>query len=90
MIKAISKHGHPREIESLQWDGTLDSIDEIKAAFPDMVSNELIITGRLVEWSIKTKYGWQRVYPNEYIIKDGTYHPCKPQMFAESYEIQNG
>lgn len=39
-------------------------------------------------WQIKTIEGWLRLAPQDWIIKgvEGEYYPCKPSVFAATYE----
>lgn len=89
MIKQYRKR--PVVIRAVQWTG--DNFDEICEFVKDqpvtLYKNDFGFT-RLV---IETLEGDMRAEVGDYIIQGvhGEYYPCKPNIFAETYEeIENG
>ena len=75
----------PVVIEAMQFDGTIESANEI----------QLLIDGRQTSiegWNgiveIKTLEGTMRADPGDWIIRGvkGEFYPCKPDVFAATYE----
>lgn len=76
----------PVVIEALQFDGT--NHDEVFAFCPDAsnaAGDPLTVSNLL--W-IKTMEGGHTASPGDYIIKGvaGEFYPCKPDIFAATYE----
>ena len=81
----------PVVIEAMQWDGTEQGCQTLKAAFP-----ELETLGKcrnthqpeVMHWRIGTLEGGHVVSPGDWIIKGvkGEHYPCKPDIFALTYE----
>lgn len=80
MIKRYRKK--PVTIEAVQWTG--DNISEI-CKFTHKDINHLLCSGHLY---IKTPEGFHRAAVGDYIIKGvkGEFYPCKPDVFAQTYE----
>lgn len=81
----------PVTIEALKWDGTWDSMDTIKARWPELQTTHLDShpPSRTVRrWGIKTLEGYHQVSVGDYIIKGvkGEFYPCKPDIFELTYE----
>lgn len=81
----------PVVVEAVQWDGTEDGCQRIKALFPALETTAK--TGHLRKpevsyWRIHTLKGGHEVSPGDYIIKGvkGEFYPCKPDIFAATYE----
>ena len=81
----------PVVIEAIQWDGTESGIQKIKAKFPTLET--LAKTGHLkkdevTRWRIGTLEGGHYVSKGDFIIKGikGEHYPCKPDIFAATYE----
>lgn len=81
----------PVVIEAIQWDGTESGIQRIKACFPAM--NTVAKTGHLKRdevtyWRIETLEGGHVVSNGDWVIKGikGEFYPCKPDIFAATYE----
>ena len=75
----------PVEIEAIRWEG--DNYQPIKEwAHPSMVGWSRT-TGDLL---VKTPEGTKRAHDGDWIIKDvaGEVYPCKPNIFAATYEEQ--
>lgn len=78
----------PVAIEAWQWDGTFDG------AFPIVEKMDggsaTVERGRNgdITFTINTLEGPMFVSPNDFIIKGikGEFYPCKPDIFASSYE----
>jgi hypothetical protein len=76
----------PVEIEAMQWDGSIQSADEIEKW-----------SGKTACWAdsnletrifIKTLEGEMRADPGDWIIKGvaGEFYPCKPDIFDKTYD----
>lgn len=81
----------PVQVEAIQWDGTLDGIQKIKAEFPAMATDQLAMCKAgtsVMYWSIKTLEGAHIVSKGDYVIKGiaGEFYPCKPAIFLKSYD----
>lgn len=85
----------PVEIEAIQWSGLND--ETIEAFIGDALEgygHNLVVyhpasdnyLGKLLY--IKTLEGIMTASVNDYIIKgvDGEFYPCKPDIFAKTYE----
>jgi hypothetical protein len=71
----------PVIIEARQWDGTVDSANEICAWSEGKVSfNKIMI--------IETLEGVMAASPNDWIIQgvNKEFYPCKPDIFEKTYE----
>lgn len=87
----------PVVIDAVQWDGTEVAADalvgQIKAgggdAHYDVVSTAAPSDG---QWErrllIRTLEGWLIASPGDWIIRGikGEFYPCKPDIFAQTYE----
>lgn len=83
----------PVVIDAIQWDGTFTGIEKIKAAFPDIETRSISRKHDAVySWEIGTLEGKHIVSVGDYIIKGvkGEYYPCKPDIFAATYDPVNG
>lgn len=80
----------PVVIEAIQWDGTMEGCQTIEAAFPEMMLSSRVTSpnGSVVGWSIRTLEGSHGVSTGDFIIKGvkGEFYPCKPDVFALTYE----
>ena len=88
----------PVEIEAMQWDGSHASIDAIcdwANGGDDSYDDPTVTYGysdvddvHEDSVSIWTLEGDMRVSPNDYVIKGvaGEFYPCKPDIFAATYE----
>lgn len=81
----------PVVIDAIQWDGTYESKQKIIAMFPEMYvcsCGENPLYKYVTHWSISTLEGSHKVSVDDYIIKGvaGEFYPCKPDIFAETYE----
>jgi hypothetical protein len=76
----------PVVIEAVQWTG--HNISDI-CKFTDRDVNHLIAGGQLY---IATLEGVHRASVGDFIIKGvkGEFYPCKPDIFAQTYEPANG
>lgn len=84
----------PVTIQAIQWDGTKDGIAKIQAVFPDIETCALTShkTRQDVQhWRIGTLEGGHVVSPGDWIIRGikGEYYPCKPDIFAATYDPAN-
>lgn len=82
MSQAQRYRKRPVTIEALQFTGT--NGDEI-AHFAGLAA---VVTGRTHALHIKTPEGLMRAAPGDWIIKgvSGEFYPCKPDIFAATYE----
>ena len=76
----------PVVVEAMQWDGSVESIDEINSKFGKDVEYYAYEDG--VYASCITLEDDLTVSPNDWIIKGikGEVYPCKPDIFAATYE----
>lgn len=76
----------PIVIEAIQWNGSVESIDKINSRFGADVKYYADTGGVYV--SCITLEGPLTVSPNDWIIKGikGEIYPCKPDIFAATYE----
>ena len=75
-------------IEAVEWKGHGDAHNENEILlFTDYTA--FIVTGRL---TIQTLEGEVKAEPGDYIIKDvdNQFYPCKPHIFAATYEAVDG
>lgn len=80
----------PVTISCCKWDGTNTGRLAIEAAFPAMRTAAIGYKGDVVHyWDICTLEGSHRVSPGDYVIKGvkGEFYPCKPDIFAMTYDI---
>jgi hypothetical protein len=70
----------PVVIEAVQWTG--DNLSEIQRFYRP---NEILIGDKIV---IRTLEGTMTADKGDWILKGikGEYYPCKPDIFAETYE----
>lgn len=73
----------PVVIDAVQWDGT--NVSEIREFFGGF-SDWGLHADHLV---IETLEGDHTANPKDFIIKGikGEFYPCKPDIFAETYEV---
>lgn len=73
----------PVIIEAVQWNGS--NISEI-CKFTNRDVSHLLVCGQLY---IETLEGTHHASVGDYIIKGvkGEFYPCKPDIFAKTYEI---
>ena len=79
----------PVVIEAIQFDGTINSMLEIEAVFPSLVSNNSNWKAHEVRfWKIWTLEGGLEVSKGDWIIKGikGEFYPCKPDVFEMTYD----
>ena len=76
----------PVVIEAIQWLGTAASFNDILATFPNMKWNPGEMGSYTFE--IETLEGKHLASKGDYIIKGvaGEFYPCKPDIFAATYE----
>lgn len=73
-----------------------DTRAELLATFTPNFTTPLVLVldgaGRIVQGEIKTLEGTQRVSLGDYIIRGvaGELYPCKPDIFAATYEPLDG
>lgn len=73
----------PVIIEAVQWTG--ENKEEIKAFIPNTI---IVKKNKEGELGIGTLEGVMTASKGDFIIKGvhGEYYPCKPDIFAETYE----
>lgn len=81
----------PVVIEAMQWDGSWDSLEAIKAKFPAMEVGATTLhppSKKVYSWSVRTLEGSHQVSVGDWIIKGvkGEFYPCKPDIFAMTYD----
>jgi hypothetical protein len=79
----------PVVIDALQFDGTVDSKNEICAYFGGIETMAVSTYNGMVNWwKIGTLEGGHEVSAGDYIIcgVKGEYYPCKPDIFEMTYE----
>lgn len=76
----------PVIVQAMLFDGTMDSGLEIKK-WSDQKVNVILGEGR-VFLEIGTLEGLMEASPGDYVIKGvkGEFYPCKPDIFAATYE----
>ena len=91
----------PVVIEAMQWDGTVESMQAIcewaNRPLADDPNVDYVTTmrdgqQRVEEPLCHTLEGPLRVKPKDWIIKgvQGEFYPCKPDIFAATYEPVEG
>lgn len=70
----------PVVIEAVRWRGG----EQIPPA-PSHLLRRAWLSGR---WELSTLEGWYKLTPGDWIIRGvkGEYYPCKPDIFAATYE----
>ena len=81
----------PVVIQAIQWDGTESGCQKIKDHFPQLVTlAQTTYSGKpeVSYWKIGTLEGGHEVTPGDWIIQGvkGELYPCKPDIFAATYE----
>lgn len=79
----------PVVIEAKQFDGTTESAARITTWMDVFGAGYFIqVTQMQVSLSIETLEGLMHVSPDDFVIQGvaGEFYPCKPAIFAESYE----
>lgn len=78
----------PVEIEAVQWDGTVEGAVGV-ISFCEGRCLYSAMLGRMV---IQTLEGNMEACPGDWIIKGvaGEFYPCKPGIFAATYEPADG
>lgn len=76
----------PVVIEAVQWDGTLQTAGRLR----DWSDHQVRHHGGTVCF-IETLEGTMEAKSGDYIIKgvNGEFYPCKPDIFAKTYEAVN-
>lgn len=74
----------PIVIEAVQWDGHITTLERFKEGGPALVEQELCST----DLEIPTLEGVMTVKVGDWIIRgvNGEFYPCKPDIFAMTYE----
>lgn len=81
----------PVVIEAIQWDGTnYEEICEFVGTSLERDARELY-KGEASNLLIQTLEGTMEARIYDYIVKGvkGEFYPCKPDIFAETYELDN-
>ena len=78
----------PVEIEAFQWDGGIAGGESIAAAFPGVNLHAEADDPRPPRLSIATLEGVMCAAPGDWIIRGvkGEVYPCKPEIFAATYD----
>lgn len=83
----------PVVIEAMQWDGSLESLEEICRWANDGNADEpwityIVVSGQIQDVLIDTLEGHMYVSIDDWIIRgvQGEVYPCKPDIFKASYE----
>lgn len=86
-MKATKK---PVTIECMKWNGV--NFDEIKEFCGDVAEFHSCVESGCDELFIKTLEGTHKATAGDYIIKGvkGEFYPCKPDIFAQTYDIVDG
>lgn len=74
----------PVVIDAMVWDGTMGGTTKLLHwMFPNLEPDATAFKG-----TIKTLEGEMRATPGDWIIKGGKgeFYPCKPDIFAATYE----
>lgn len=76
----------PVTIRAIQYDGTTKRFEEIRTAFPKMVTDGPPYEDHC--WQIATLEGWHTVTPGDFIVEgiEGEFYPVKPDIFQRTYE----
>lgn len=79
----------PVEVEAVQWDGTdtvLDLIERWAGAAPG--PEDVGVAVSMGDLFVGTLEGEMRASPGDWIIRGvaGEIYPCKPDIFAKTYE----
>ncbi|WP_064442283.1 hypothetical protein [Hoyosella altamirensis] len=84
----------PVVIEAMQWDGSRASIVAICGWANDPAEDEATVefnycgADDVHDVTISTLEGYLHVSPGDYVIRgvQGEFYPCKPDIFAATYE----
>jgi hypothetical protein len=81
----------PVVIQAVQWDGTQDGCQKLKAIFPQLetlAKNGNLKTKAVTYWKIGTLEGGHEVTKGDWIIQGvkGELYPCKHDIFELTYE----
>lgn len=80
----------PVIIEAMQWDGTREGVDAIRAWAPNLTTLYLVTNkiGEVTDWRIATLEGSHIVSKFDFIIRGVAkeYYPCKPNIFRATYD----
>lgn len=78
----------PIEIEAFQWDGSIPSGEAVAAALPGVSLHAEANDPRPPRLSIATREGVMVASPGDWIIRGvaGEVYPCKPEIFAATYD----
>lgn len=81
----------PVQIEARQYDGTPSSSADLVKWVVDNGYEAFSDTNQPTWFFIETLEGTHRVSPGDWIIKGvaGEFYPCKPDIFAATYEPVN-
>lgn len=77
----------PIEIDAVQWNGLWEDVPRIKEFSPDVFVRSDLDHKRQYLF-VKTLEGEHIVSPKDWVIRGimGEYYPCKPDIFAMTYE----
>lgn len=81
----------PVQITAYQFDGTVDGMNKIRELFPNL---ETLFCeydearNKVHHWKIETLEDGHMVSAGDFIIQGvkGEFYPCKPEIFALTYE----
>ena len=79
----------PVVIEAHQFDGSLTAKKTLEDDFGVTTVDATTYDGKLLNWRIGTLEGPYEVTPGDWIIRGvkGEFYPCKPDIFAATYEV---
>lgn len=75
----------PVEVEAVRWEGKI----EVLAPWMEHLGGVPIVLSPLPAVTVQTLHGDAIAEPGDWIIRGagGDFWPCKPDVFAESYEL---
>ena len=87
-MKYIAKPVIPMIIEAIKWDGTVNTIEQIKKEFPDIFIEHAVLGVKDSPIYIEVLKEKRRFVRGEYIVKglNGDYYPCKAHIFEQKYQ----
>lgn len=76
----------PVVVEAIQWDGTREMAQQLLLI--DGLNGLILPNDQGFTFKINTLEGRMVVSPGDFLIKGvkGEYYPCKPDIFAQTYE----
>lgn len=92
MVKVNKYRKKPVIIEAIQLNASLYQ-DVIHSNISDLITfSQGAVTVDMFGPIVKTLEGYMRISPGDYLIKgiQGEYYPCKPDIFEQTYEIEEG